>query len=353
MKRLLLCLCVGLLAGCGGKENTKSIPSPSGTPVFSISVSEYPSWSTYLVAVEKGLIDPRPNYLGPIEQKWGVKVLVKEADYDTCMTLYGSNTVDAVCITTLDALAPSLGRESVVVAPTSTSVGGDMCITVGIDNIDGLKGKATYGLEKSVSQFVFERNLQLLKRNPTDFPFKNMDPAAAAQAMQQGQKNIESIMVWNPFALQTLRTREKAKLLFDSSTIPEEVIDALVVGKDVLAKKGGDKFACAIIDTYYAVCRLMEDPVQGDETYVALGRKFSNLGLADMRLVCQQTRFYNTGEKGLALFGSDKFRTQITPLMVDFCVAKGMVKNKPVVGFNQPDANLNFDDSYMKIVLGK
>lgn len=351
MNRFCCIFLLLIVCGCDNSTTTQSVPVTPGTPTFTLAWSEYVSWSTFGVAMERGLIDKRPDYLGTLEQKWGVKVILKESDYDTCITLYGSFTVDAACLTILDSLAPSLGRNSVVICPTSTSVGGDACVVVGgIKTLDDLKGKPTYGLEKSVSQYAFERNLAIKGLSVKDYPFQNMDPAAAAQALQTNQDNIESIMVWNPFVLQTLRTRDGANVLFDSATIPEEIVDSLVVGKDVLAKEGGDKFACCIIDTFYQICRMMEDPATSDETYVDLGKKFSSLGVEDMKLCCKQTQFYNTPEKALDLFGSEKFRKETTPGVVEFCVSHGICSQEPVVGFGQADAQLNFDDSYIKKV---
>ena len=363
MKRIgiAVLLVVGLL-GC----SSSPAPSPSSAspavsvkqapadmPSFSLAWSEYPSWSVFGVADEKKLIDGRAGWIGPLEEKWGVDIVLKLADYDACITLYGNNTSDAVCVTTLDALAPSLGRASVVIAPTSTSVGADACLST-IKDLDGLKGKTTYGLEKSVSQFVFERCLEKKGLDPKDFPFKNMDPAAAAQALQQSQPGIDAIMVWQPFVMQTERSREGVGRLFDSSVIPEEVVDSIVVGKDVLDKPGGDKFACAVLDAYYTVCRLMEDPTEGDETHIAIGKKFCNLGLDDMRAVCTQTSFrYNTPAKGQALFNRIDFRDKITPTVVEFCVSHGMCQTKPSVGWSQPDARLNFDSKYMQRVDSK
>ena len=337
-RMLIVGLCLCLLAACGRSE----------TPSFSLAWSEYPSWSVFGVASERGIIDGAEGKLGPVEEKWGVDIVLKEADYDACLTLYGSSTVDAVCMTNMDCLAPCLGRDSVAVLPTSTSVGADACIVVGIDDIDALKGKTTYGLEMSVSQYAFERCLEKAGKDPKEFPFKNMDPAAAATAIQTGQENIRSIIVWNPFVLQTLRTKADAKRLFDSSEIPEEIIDMVVVGKDSLQKPGGDKFACSVIDTFYQLNRMLADPEKGDETLVALGRKFSSLGLEDMQQVVKETRFYKTPEEALGLFEADTFQNQTMPTVVDFCVAHDIVDKKPTVAFGDAAAQLNFDASYIK-----
>ncbi len=262
MNILRVFACVAMAAwviGCAKKDggNGSQTGGTGETPVFSLAWSEYPSWSVFGVAHEKGLLHKDEGKLGEIEKKWGVDVVLVQADYDPCLSQYGNSTVDAVCMTNMDSLAPATGRDSVAILPTSTSVGADACIAVGIDSIEGLKNEPTYGLEKSVSQYAFERCLEMEGQVPADFEFKNMDPGVAAQAMQSGDDQVKSIMVWNPFVLQTLRDRDGAKRMFDSRKIPEEIIDMVVVSKASLAEPGGEKFACAIIDAFYRVNEML------------------------------------------------------------------------------------------------
>jgi len=330
------------------------MPAASATkPTFSLAWSEYPSWSVFGVAHEKGIIDGEEGKLGSIEEKWGVDIVLREADYDTCLTFYGTSETDAVCMTNMDTLAPSLSRDSVVILPTSTSVGADACIAVGVNSLAELKGKPTYGLEMSVSQYCFERNLELQGESIANYPFKNMDPGAASQAMQSDQEGIESIMVWNPFVLQTLRTRDGAKVIFDSSTIPEEIIDMVVIGKDSLAKEGGEAFAGAIIETFYTINKMMADPKTGDETLVAIGEKFSSLNLDDMKEVVRQTKFYSDPEAAIALFDGSTFRDTTMPQVVDFCQSHGIVEKKPTVGFDDAAAQVNFVTKYLQAAKSK
>ncbi|MHA1948235.1 MAG: ABC transporter substrate-binding protein [Candidatus Thorarchaeota archaeon] len=362
-------VCTIGLVGCGGEEDTATTDtgSPVSTtgdqlgitdadpemPKKSVAWSEYPSWSALGVAHEEGLIHKAAGKVGPLERKWGVDLELKEADYDTCLTLLGSGTVDAACITNMDALAPSLGRSLTVVCPTSTSDGADACITVGITKLEELKGKTTYGLEKSVSQYTFERNLELAGQDPKDYPFKNMDPAAAATAMQTGQKSVESIIVWNPFVLQTLRTRDGSTRLFDSTTIPEEIIDCIVFGTDSLKEEGGEAAASCIVDAFYEVSKLLDDPKRGDATTVALGKKFSNLPLKDMKQVLVETKFYKTPESASSLFSSKKFREETTPKVTEFCVSHGIVDKSPTVGFEDESAQVNFTTKFLDAVKSK
>lgn len=346
-----------VVAGCGPSNDNAGKGAAGGNsggggasgkpPVFSLAWSEYPSWSVFGVADKEGLLDGKEGAQGSIEKKWNVDIVLNYAEYDPCLSMYGANTTDAVCITNIDILSPSLKRASVAIMPTSTSVGGDACIAVGIDSIEGLKGKNTWGLEKSVSQFAFERALVSKGMDPKDFPFKNQDPAVAATGMQASQADFQSIMVWNPFALQTLRLRKEAKVLFDSSSIPEEIIDMVVVGKEALSRPGGHRFAYAVLDSFYEVSKLIADSKTQDKTLVALGEQFSKLNAADMKLVLTQTKFYDSADKALALFTGDKFQKETMPMVAKFCVDHEMCESMPVFGFGDAGKQLNFDPQFL------
>lgn len=344
-------LIVGLIVAA---MSVLSLPAQAAGkyPSFKLAASEYPSWATFFVADMRNLINGKAGEYGPIEEKWSVDIVLEEAEYDPCLVMYGSGTVDAICVTSLDVLPSAMTRPSVNILPTSTSVGGDACIVdKSIGSIADLKGKEVYGLDKSCSRYVFERNLGLAGFNSEDFKFVNMDPGAAAVAMQQKQSGYSAIMVWNPFILSTLASRSDARVLFSSNTIPGEVLDSVVMAQASLDKPGGDRFACAVIEAYYAVTKLMDDPATADATMIDLGKKFSNLGLKDMRQACKDTRFYNTSDKALTLFGSDELK-DTTRLVVDFCQTYGIVDHAPVIGYGTkeqaPKGDLRFDASYIK-----
>ena len=338
------------LAGCRRSE----------VPSFSLAWSEYPSWSTFGVAHEKNLINGERGKLGPIEAKWNVDIVLKEADYDPCIAMYNTKSCDAVCMTNMDALNPSLSQTSVAVCPTSTSIGADTCIVVGIKDVEELRNHNVYGLAKSVSEYCFVRNLELLDEKEEDHHFTNMDPGAAALAMQTDSPDHKAIVVWHPYVLQTLKAKpEEAKVLFDSTTIPEEIIDMVVVSKASLDRPGGENFACAVLETFYTLNELLEDPATRDETLVALGAKFSDLGLEDMKTVVMQTRFYSTPDAGLELFRgggffTDQKFTETMKMVVCFCSMHEITPEEPKVFFGPADqagdAQLIFDPTYMETV---
>jgi NitT/TauT family transport system substrate-binding protein len=355
-KTFLFALCTAALAfglGCKPKDNGTSdsgngTAATGSTPTFSLAWSEYPSWSVFGVADELELINKAAGELGELEKKYGVDIELKEADYASCLTMFGAGDCDAVCITNMDALIASPTRDGVAVLPTSTSKGADAClVTEQIADIEALKQHPVYGLEDSVSQYCFARCLEEAGFDEADFQFTNQDPALAATNMQQRNESHQAIMVWNPFVLQTLKDRSDVRVLFDSSQIPGEIVDMVVIGRDSLEKPGADKFLKAVNEAFYTVVKEMESPERGDDILVALGKKFSNLGLEEMKQVVQQTVFYKTPQDAKDLLNSPEFQETMNNVM-KFCVDRGLVEN-PTIGFDSDavEVKLRFDASYI------
>ena len=336
-------------AGGGGGATKKGGEAAS----FTLAWSEYPSWSVFGVADEMGLVDGEEGKLGTIEEEYGVDIILKEAGYDSCLNMFTSKNCDAVCMTNMDALIICPERDGVAILPTSTSNGADACIVAGVDNLEELKAHKIYGLKGTVSEYCFARCIQESGKKDSktyslaDFEFTNQDPGVAASAMSGNQDTHKAIMVWNPFVLQTLNDRPDAKVLFDSSMIPGEIVDMVVMARDVQDKPGADAFAKAIVATFYAMNEELAKPDTGDEALVALGQKFSKLGLEDMKTVVKQTQFYKTPAEGAKLLKSDTFK-ETMEVVEAFCVEQGLVEN-PTYGFGtEAGKQLLFDPSYLE-----
>jgi len=356
-------------AGCGGEpvgrpdqttevETTTKTSSTSTMPAFSVASSEYPSWSTLMVAAKAGLINgSKGGKPGVLEKKWNVDVVLEVKDYDPCLAQFATGAVDAVCMTNMDSLNPALGRPCTAICPTSTSVGADKVIAVDATKPEDLKGKKVYGLAKSVSQYSYYRELEKRGLNPVEYPFENLDPAAAATALQSGSGEVKAICVWNPFALQTLRTNTQSKMICDSAEIPEEIIDMIVIGNDSLKKDGGENFAALLCDTYYEVCNRLNDTDKdrADATLTALGEDFSKLPLDDMRIIVKETRFYDTPQKGITLFTSESYKQTMETVVLTCQKIEVLEKDKPAptIGYNDPEKQLNFSTKYMEMASEK
>ncbi|MEM6822442.1 MAG: ABC transporter substrate-binding protein [Verrucomicrobiota bacterium] len=325
-------------------------------PSFSIAVSEYPSWSgTFLTAWDIGLVDGDQGKMGPIEKKWNVDLVIKDTDYDTCITLYVNGSVDAACLTNIDSLAPSVSRKSIGILPTSTSAGADACLVQpSITSVKDLKGKKVRGLAASVSEYTFDKCLESLGEDPKEYVFENLDPVQVGVVLQSGK--IEAGVTWNPVVMETLKAKSDLKRLFDSKLIEGHIVDMVTASRDSLEKEGGEAFACALVDTYYTICKLMESDETADKTLVSMGKRFAGLGLKDMRVIVKETQFYSTPEKGISLFEGSDFAQTMKEHVVPWTLSKGLTEEAklPSVAYGlsteHKDANLCFDTQYIKKV---
>ncbi|MBL60450.1 MAG: hypothetical protein CMO75_12385, partial [Verrucomicrobiales bacterium] len=118
-------------------------------------------------------------------------------------------------------------------------------------------------------------------------------------------------------------------------------------------KKGGEAFACAVIEAYYEVNKALADTAKRDETLIAIGEKFSNLGLEQMETVVEQTKFYGTPDKGLAVLRGANL-PKIMEKVVSFCIAHDIVEKAPSISYgdSSKDANaaVRFDPTFIEKV---
>lgn len=355
MKNVLMCLMLfAVMVGCSTEKLESFIKTSDSvieeTPVFSLTWSEYPSWSTFGVAHELGILNGEEGEMSELEKKYNVDIVLKEADYDTCIQYYGTGTVDAACLTNMDTLSPAMGRPARGILPTSTSAGGDAVISVDGETLVDLKGKKVYGLDKSVSEYFFNRAVEEAGLDIADFEFVSMDPMAASQALQTNSPNVQSICVWNPFKMSSLEKRTDSKVVVDSSVIPGEIVDMVVVGEDSMAKPGSDRFCACVCEAFYKVCNLLNDPITREKTLVGLGARFSDLNAEQMAVCTTETKFYDSPEKGINLFTGSELPATMKRVC-DFAVACQMCDTNPEVCYgDKPSGQFTFDPSFMEKV---
>ena len=347
MKKILTTLIIGL---------TSLSYNYADTPKFTLAVSEYPSWSgTFLTAWDIGLIDGEAGKLGPIEEKWNVDLIIKDTDYDSCITLFVNGNVDAACLTNIDSLPPSVTRKAVAILPTSTSAGADACLVQpGIKDVTALKGVKVRGLSASVSEYTFDKGLEALGENPNEYTFENLDPVQVGVVLQSG--GIEAGVTWNPVVMETLKAKPELKRLFDSSLIKGHIIDMVTASQESMKKPGGNDFGYALCDVYYSICRLMLNEEKKDQILTAMGKRFANLKLEDMHTIVAETQFYKTPAKALELFEGKDLPKVIKEDIIPWSLSKGLLEadKLPSVSFgSKKEANLVFDTQYIKKIAEK
>jgi NitT/TauT family transport system substrate-binding protein len=331
-------LIVGLV-GCGGTNPAgRPAPKPETTAqndapvVRTLANSDYPSWQVFDVAHKLGLVDKDQGKLTDLERKYNVDFVLRRGDYTETISMYGSGAVDAVTITNTDILAPALTREAVAIFPTSTSQGADACLVTGIEKIEDLKGVPIYGAEKSVSEYAFRRLASKHGLESKDIVWRNMDPSAAATAMIQKQNGINAIMVWEPQVEEVLNQRKDAKDIFNSSEIPGEVIDMVVMGRDSYESPGGKEFATFLADVYYQTCRKINTD---DKALTQLGEDFAHLDAEQMKVVRSKCKFFDTPEQGIAVFKAPTFPDAMK-MISQFSKDRDIIAKNPIVSYLDP-----------------
>lgn len=384
--RSLFVTFVALTLGCGeppavsdgsvpgdprpGVQDAKQVKAFAGAEPFHIVLfaSEYPSWSAFGVAGKYGLINNAKGQLGAVEKKWNVDIELKMITYETCLTNYGSSG-GAICITNCDIVGLVSGRPSTAIMPTSTSFGADACIGTGdVTTLEALRKETTYGLANSVSDYAFFRGLEKLGKNPADYRFQNRDPEQAAQALQTGASKVG--MVWNPYTIQTLKNKKDAKIIFNSTIVPGEIVDMVVMDNATLQQPGGDAAAKCICDTFYRVCDFLKstNKTTSDDTYATLSDQFvpatkgnQSFGAEDMKLCVDMasnpdetkkitTRFYDTPELGTKVFGSANMEP-ILAHVLRWAKVRQLIKKDLTISYPDtplPQAGLTFDTKYMQ-----
>lgn len=359
----LVCLFAIACVGCGDSDPAigpdpaegSGVTATGELPVFTLSISEYPSWTVYLVAAKYGWINrDQGGEHGTLEKEHGVDIVLKAVDYDKCITDYGNSSpdADAVCVTSNDVLPLAQKRNTTVILPTSTTAGADQIIGVGINDLDELKQHKIHLLTKSVSDVAVFLALEKVGRNYRDYQIEPLDPAAAATALQNNSPNVKAICVWNPFALLTLNKNPKAKTLLTTEVIAGVITDTVAVGNDTLKRPGGENFAKCVCEIYYKVSAAIDNPSTRDTTLKLLAEDFApDLSVEDMKVVVTQTRFYSTPAAGSELFKSEEFRNSVATVQRACLEIESLQKeNVPTIGYGDPSAELNFDPRFIDAV---
>lgn len=214
MKRL-----TGLLALCAA---TMLSLSAQAADKFRVAWSHYTGWEPWAYADEQGILKKWAD-------KYGIQIeLTLVNDYIESINLYTAGQFDACVMTNMDALTiPAAGGvDSTALIVGDYSNGNDGIVLRNGSSVKDLKGKDVLLVELSVSHYLLARALGLNGMSERDLKVINTSDADIASAFLAQPK--AAVVTWNP-PLQQVRNVKGAKLLFDSSKIPGEILDLMVV----------------------------------------------------------------------------------------------------------------------------
>lgn len=277
MKRLALILALFLLA-----------PSAFARDSFKVAWSIYVGWMPWGYAADQGIVKKWAD-------KYGIDIeVVQINDYIESINQYTAGGFDACVMTNMDALTiPAAGGiDSTALIVGDFSNGNDGVVLKGKESLKDVAGQKVNLVELSVSHYLLARALDSIGLSEADLTVVNTSDADMVAAY--ATDDVTAVVTWNPL-LSEIDKMSDSNRVFDSSQIPGEIIDLLVVNTETLA--ANPDFGKALVGAWYETMALMsgDDPA-GIAARTAMGTA-SGTDLAGYDAQLASTRmFYQPGE---------------------------------------------------------
>ena len=318
---------------------------------FNIAWTIYVGWMPWPYAADNGIVKKWAD-------KYGITINVRQInDYVESINQYTAGKFDGVTVTNMDALTiPAAGGvDTTAIIMGDYSNGNDGVVLKKGKTLADIKGEKVNLVELSVSHYLLARGLSTVKLQEKDIKTVNTSDADIVAAAKS--PDTTAVVTWNPQLLE-VKSDPGATLVFDSSKIPGEIEDLLVVNTETL--KDNPDFAKALVGIWYETIALMKDPSDKGKAAREAMAKLSGTDLAGFETQLKTTYMYYT-PKDAAAFMTSAELPGIMDLVRSFCFEHNLlgenVKSKDAVGILTPtrtlgsaaNVKLRFDASYMTL----
>ncbi|WP_066515473.1 putative urea ABC transporter substrate-binding protein [Sphingobium cloacae] len=350
---IMLIARVAMIAGalCLASCSRNSEPGSEQRKAFSIGWSIYAGWMPWPYAQQAGIVKKWAD-------KYGISInVVQVNDYVESINQYTAGKFDGVTVTNMDALTiPAAGgKDSSAIIIGDYSNGNDGILLKGAKDLAAIKGRKVYLAELSVSHYLLARGLEKADLKPTDVRTVNTSDADIVGAFSS--PDATAAVAWNP-QLSVMKGQAGVHEAFDSSRIPGEILDLLVVDSATL--KANPALGKALAGIWYETVALMQrQDAQGKEARAAMARLAGATPAAfDSQL---STTFLYADPKAAVAASSAPALVKTMTLVRDFSFAHGLFKgaaSADAVGIAFPGGKtlgdparvtLRFDESFMKL----
>ena len=325
----------------------------TGTPAlakdkFKVDWSHYTGWEFWPLADHMGILKKHAD-------KQGIEIeLVLINDYINSINFYTAGDYDACVMTNMDALTiPAVGGvDSTALIIGDYSNGNDGFVVKNFTTIDALKGREIKLVELSVSHYLFARWLDVNKLKEKQFKLMNTGDANIAAAFLSDPNG--AVVTWNP-QLMDCKTAGGAKMLFDSSQTPGEIIDMMVV------KTGApDSLKKALAGAWYETMGLMKRGSKDRKKAIEIMADSANATVPMFKAQLKTTKMYYNARDAVAFAKSDQLKETMAYVRM-FSFSRGLygdADSADYVGIVFPDGSvlgdkgnvkLRFDATYMQL----
>jgi NitT/TauT family transport system substrate-binding protein len=313
-------------------------------PSFTVGWSVYVGWDPYYYMAKSGILRKWAD-------KYGINIKVQRFDYAPSLDAFVSKNIEACVMTNMEALdmPAAAGIDTTAIVVGDYSNGNDAVLVRHDLNLAQVPGKQVMLVEKTVSQYLFERAMAIngLGDQIKKVKYLNTSDSDIAPAFITDSSK-EVVVTWKPLVSQIAKTKG-VKTIFNSSQIPGEILDLLVVRTDVLKRPDGSglKFAKALAGAWYEVMAQMSKPA-GPDTDKVLGSiaEASQDTVASYKEQLSTTHMFYTPQSAAQMAAAPDLRKTMDLVRV-FCFSHGLLGEKTK---SADDVAIQFPDGS---VLGK
>ena len=325
--------------------------SASAKDDYKIAWSIYVGWMPWGYAKDSGIVDKWA-------EKYGITIdVVQFNDYIESINQYTAGAFDGCTMTNMDALTiPAAGGvDSTALVVGDFSNGNDGILLKGNKTLVDIKGQNINLVELSVSHYTLARALDSLGMSERDVTVVNTSDADIVAAFTTD--DVTSVVTWNPLLSEIMAIPVVSKV-FDSSQIPGEIIDMLVVNTDTLA--ADPRLGKALAGAWYETMQIMQS---SDEAKTAMAEA-SGTDLAGYNAQLDATEMFYSAEDAVEFVRSADVETTMKNV-ADFSFKHGLLgegaADSGFIGIAFPggkvlgsesNVKLRFDDIYMGMAAG-
>jgi NitT/TauT family transport system substrate-binding protein len=243
-------LCIGVLLLSGIVAAGAAQPAAAAERTsFNVAWSIYVGWMPWDYADRSGIWKKWAD-------KYGIKIkLTQINEYVESINQYTAGSFDACVMTNMDALTiPAAGGvDSTALIVGDFSNGNDGVVLKGKGkSLRDIQGQKVNLVELSVSHYLLVRALATVGLRERDLKIVNTSDADIVAAFSAPA--TAAVVTWKP-QLSAVLSAPNAQLVFDSSKIPGEILDLMVVKTDVL--KANPKLGKALVGAWYETLAVM------------------------------------------------------------------------------------------------
>ncbi|WP_283788243.1 putative urea ABC transporter substrate-binding protein [Bermanella sp. WJH001] len=314
---------------------------------FKVCWSIYVGWMPWEYGHESGIV-----------KKWADKYdinidVVQFNDYVESMNQYTAGEFDACTMANVDALTiPAAGGvDSTALIVGDFSNGNDAVILKEGSTIKDAKGQNINLVELSVSHYLLARGLESVGLSEKDVKVVNTSDADLVSAYTTN--DVSAVATWNPLVSEILNM-PKANKVFDSSNIPGEIIDTLIVNTKTLNEN--PKLGKALVGAWYEIMAEMKK----DKAVREHMGKASGTDLAGFEAQLDSTKMFYDAKEAVEFVNSPALKNTMK-YVAEFSFDHGLLgdgaPDAGVIGIETPagifgdksNVKLRFDPTYMQM----